>query len=516
MEIIRGDNGWKGRVPMAYQDMIEQVDVELLSKYPRDRLKEYRLIPLFREGEVTYFLADRQPPLPVLDELAVYSLSSIEIKLIASSELNLLINEFLEAPLETVEGMMEDLDSVYGDISDFDLDSKVENLEELAQEAPIISLVNVIITSALKKRASDIHLEPFEDFIRLRYRIDGILYDSPAPPRRLFPAIVTRIKIMAGLNITERRLPQEGRIRIRVLGRELDIRVSTISTLYGESVVMRLLDRAEFLLELENLGLNKDILQQYYNMIKISHGIILVTGPTGSGKTTTLYATLNYLNSAEKKIITIEDPVEYQLDGINQIQVKPEIDFTFARGLRSILRQDPDIIMIGEIRDVETASIAIQAALTGHLVFATLHTNDAASAVIRLLDMGIEDYLLMATLKGVLAQRLVRVLCPHSREQYMAEKDAMGFAMDKYQGKIYYRAVGCTECNNIGFSGRTGIYEFLPIEEEIQGLINKTADVSGIRKAASNAGLKTLFDDGMDKVEQGITTVDEVIRVTRH
>ena len=279
---------------------------------------------------------------------------------------------------------------------------------------------------------------------------------------------------------------------------------------------MRLLDRAEFLLDLENLGLNKDILQHYYNMIKISHGIILVTGPTGSGKTTTLYATLNYLNSAEKKIITIEDPVEYQLDGINQIQVKPEIDFTFARGLRSILRQDPDIIMIGEIRDVETASIAIQAALTGHLVFATLHTNDAASAVIRLLDMGIEDYLLMATLKGVLAQRLVRVLCPHCREQYMAEKDAMGFAMDKYQGKIYYRAVGCTECNNIGFSGRTGIYEFLPIEEEIQGLINKTADVSGIRKAASNAGLKTLFDDGMDKVEQGITTVDEVIRVTRH
>lgn len=501
---------------MAYQDLIEQVDIELLSKYPRERLKEHRLIPLYREGEVTYFLTDRHPPLPVLDELAVYSLSSIEIKLIPGNELNQLINEFLEAPLETVEGMMEDLDSVYEDFSDFELDTRVENLEELAQEAPIISLVNVIITSALKMRASDVHLEPFEEFIRLRYRIDGVLYDSPAPPKRLFPAIVTRIKIMAGLNIAERRLPQEGRIRIRVLGRELDIRVSTIATLYGESVVMRLLDRAEFLLDLNNLGLNKDILQQYYNMIKLSHGIILVTGPTGSGKTTTLYATLNYLNSAEKKIITIEDPVEYQLDGINQIQVRPEIDFTFARGLRSILRQDPDIIMVGEIRDVETASIAIQAALTGHLVFATLHTNDAASAVIRLLDMGIEDYLLVATLKAVLAQRLVRVLCPHCREEYRAERETMGFSLEKYQGRRFYRAIGCAECNNIGFSGRTGIYEFLPIEEEIQRLINNAADVSAIRRVASNIGFRTLFDDGMDKVEQGITTVDEVIRVTRH
>lgn len=501
---------------MGYQDLIEQIDIRLLSEYPRERLKEHRLVPLYKEDEMVYFLTDRRPPLHVLDELEVFSSEAIELKIIGSTELNPLINEYLEAPLETVEGMMDDLYNTSDDFTDFDLDTKVENLEELAQEAPIIRLVNAIITTALKKNASDIHLEPFEDLIKLRYRIDGVLYEKSAPPRKLFPAIVTRIKIMAGLNIAERRLPQEGRIRIRVLGRELDIRVSTMATLYGETVVMRLLDRAEVLLNLKNLGFSEDILSQYYSIVGLSHGIVLVTGPTGSGKTTTLYATLEYLNSSEKKIITIEDPVEYQLDGINQIQVKPEIGFNFVRGLRSILRQDPDIIMVGEIRDAETATIAIQAALTGHLVFATLHTNDAASAIIRLLDMGVEDYLLGATLKGVLAQRLVRVLCDNCRKNYKPGKEDIVFSSFQYHGDRLYKASGCEQCNNLGYSGRIGIYEFLPLKEEIQELINNASKISEIRKAATNLGIKSLFDNGMEKVEQGITTFDEVMRVTRN
>ncbi|MFW6238532.1 MAG: GspE/PulE family protein, partial [Halanaerobiales bacterium] len=371
------------------------VDVDLLKMFPRDILKEYRLLPVGEGEDYVRMVTDEYPPLTVVDELEVYSGYRIEVEIIAEKKVENLVNEYLDAPLETVEGMLDDLDSMsVSDFNNLQLDVEVEDLEELAQEAPVIKLVNAIFTEAIKKGASDIHIEPFENNIKLRYRIDGILYESQAPPKKLFPAITTRIKIMAKLDIAERRLPQEGRIRIRVLGRELDVRVSFIPTLYGESVVLRLLDRAEVLLDLENLGFNDNLLTTYYDLINISHGIILVTGPTGSGKTTTLYASLHHLNSPEKKIITIEDPVEYQLEGINQIQVKPDIDFTFARGLRSILRQDPDIIMVGEIRDVETAKIAIQAALTGHLVLATLHTNDAAGALSRLVNMGVEDFLL--------------------------------------------------------------------------------------------------------------------------
>ncbi len=500
---------------MNYQDLIESIDIGLLSKYPRDRLKEHRLVPIYEKGGIVFFVTDTKPPLPLLDELEVYGSVPLEVELIPTIELNQLINEYLEAPLDTVEGMMDDLHTVSEDFADIDLDIRVENLEELAQEAPIIKLVNAIITMALKKNASDIHLEPYENTIKLRYRIDGILFDNSAPPRKLFPAIVTRIKIMAGLNIAERRLPQEGRIRIRVLGRELDIRVSTMATLYGEAVVLRLLDKADVLLDLNNLGFINKVLDQYLNLIKLSHGIILVTGPTGSGKTTTLYATLEHLNSTEKKIITIEDPVEYQLYGVNQIQVKPDIDFTFARGLRSILRQDPDIIMIGEIRDSETASIAIQAALTGHLVFATLHTNDAASAIIRLLDMGVEDYLLSATLKGVMAQRLVRVLCQHCREEYLPAKSELDLSSLAYQGDKIFREHGCEQCNQIGYSGRKGIYELLTVENEIEELIHSASKVSEIRQAAKDLGIRTLYEDGIDKVQQGITSLDEVMRVTR-
>ncbi|MFP4662092.1 MAG: type II secretion system ATPase GspE [Halanaerobiales bacterium] len=500
---------------MSEQDLLGRIELDLLSKYPRDRLKEYRLLPISMEDGYILFVSDQKPPLPVIDQLQVYGSIPVEVKMIAGPAMDQMINEYLEAPLETVEGMMDDLHTVSEDFADLDIDNRIENLEELAQEAPIIRLVNAIITTALKKNASDIHLEPYENSLKLRYRVDGILFDNPAPPRKLFPAIVTRIKIMAGLNIAERRLPQEGRIRIRVLGRELDIRVSTMATLYGESVVLRLLDRADVLLNLRNLGFASDVLDHYYRLVGLSHGIILVTGPTGSGKTTTLYATLDHLNTPEKKIVTIEDPVEYQLYGINQIQVKPEIEFTFSRGLRSILRQDPDIIMIGEIRDIETASIAIQAALTGHLVFATLHTNDAAGAIIRLLDMGVEDYLLSATLKGVLAQRLVRLLCTDCREEYTPARSELDLSSLGYNGSRIYRANGCEECSGIGYSGRTGIYELLVVEDEIERLIHNTSNISVIRDTAENLGVRSLFSDGLDKVEQGFTTIDEVLRVTR-
>jgi type II secretion system protein E len=498
-------------------DEVNRLDIKLLKRFPRELLKKYRLLPVREEKGYIIFISDTRPPLPVLDELEVYSDSRLKVQHSAGPTFEKLVNEYLEAPLETVEGMLTELkEDVLKEYSNIELDFQTENLEELAREAPIINLVNAIITTALKMGASDIHLEPFEDDLKIRYRIDGLLYEKPAPPRKLFPAIATRIKIMARLNIAERRLPQEGRIRIKVLGRELDIRVSFIPSLYGESIVLRLLDRAAYLLEVNNLGFREEMLKEYLEMVGYPHGIILVTGPTGSGKTTTLYATLEYLNRPEKKIITIEDPVEYQLEGINQLQVKPEIGFTFSRGLRAMLRQDPDIIMVGEIRDLETARIAIQAALTGHLVFATLHTNDAAGAITRLLDMGVEDYLIAATVRGVLAQRLVRVLCPSCREAYLPEKAEIDKQeMSLNEGEEIFRPVGCKECNGIGFKGRTGIYELLPVIPPIEALISRGSKALEIREEAKKLGYNNLFQDGWFKVKEGITTLDEVIRVTK-
>ena len=496
---------------------IKQIDTELLNIFPREILKKYNLLPLKLKNNEIILLSDQQPPLPVIDDLEVYSRKQIKIETITTTQIQLLINEYLDAPLETVEGMLDDMESTkLEDYTDFELNSKVENLEELASEAPIIRLVNAVITTAIKKNASDIHIEPFDDEMRIRYRIDGVLYENPSPPKSLYPAILTRIKIMANLNIAEKRLPQEGRIRIKVLGRELDIRVSIIPTLFGESVVLRLLDRAEILLELDNLGFEDEIIKEYKNLIDSPHGIILVTGPTGSGKTTTLYATLNELNTSEKKIITIEDPVEYQLDEINQIQVKPQIDFTFAEGLRAILRQDPDIIMIGEIRDAETAQIAIQAALTGHLVFATLHTNDAVSAITRLLNMGVKDYLLGATIRGVLAQRLVRRLCSECKEKYYPKPEE--FAIRKHGlsfEKEIHQSVGCEKCSNIGYKGRIGIYELLTVSDEMEELIYSGASASRFKSKAEKMLLTTLIEDGIAKVKRGETSLEEVFRVTK-
>jgi len=397
-------------------------------------------------------------------------------------------------------------------------DEKVERLIGVASEAPIIRLVNFVIARAIERGASDIHLEPYEKTLRVRYRIDGILVDVDSPPKRLQTAIISRVKIMSRLNIAESRLPQDGRIKLRIGGKEIDFRVSTVPTLFGESVVIRILDQASVPLNLETLGFSPDTLPAFREMVNAPHGMVLVTGPTGSGKTTTLYGALQEIRTAERKVITIEDPVEYQIPGVNQIQVKPQIGLTFASGLRSIVRQDPDVILVGEIRDRETAEIAIHSALTGHMVLSTLHTNDAAGAIARLLEMGVEEYLLPSSLTGVLAQRLVRTICkdcsapreisPAFREEILREA---GFVAegDIRTGK------GCEACGGTGFRGRTGIFELLPVTGKIRELILSRADAGAIRGSAVADGMVLLRENGWDKVRRGVTTIEEVVRVTR-
>ncbi|HXC52788.1 MAG TPA: type II secretion system ATPase GspE [Candidatus Limnocylindrales bacterium] len=397
-----------------------------------------------------------------------------------------------------------------------DDEADVEHLRDMASEAPVIRLVNQTLSRAVEQRASDIHVEPFENELRVRFRIDGVLHDQDPPPRNLTAAIISRIKLMAKLNIAERRLPQDGRIKLRLVGREIDLRVSSLPTLYGESVVLRILDRSSVVVDLGRLGMPTDILENFSHMISQPHGLILVTGPTGSGKTTTLYGALDKINSPELKIITIEDPVEYQLRGVNQIHVKAQIGLSFAAGLRSIVRQDPDVIMVGEIRDAETAEIAIQAALTGHLVFSTLHTNDAAGAISRLLDMGVEDYLLASSLIGVMAQRLVRRVCSKCRRAIDASPEFLKELGPKGAGTVViYESEGCSECAGTGYLGRGGIYELLVCDDQIRNLIVSRATADRIKADAVSRGMRTLRMDGFWKVAEGMTTVGEVLRVTQ-
>lgn len=393
-----------------------------------------------------------------------------------------------------------------------DDEEDVGHLKDLASEAPIIKLVNMIIVRAVENRASDIHIEPFEDELKVRYRIDGILHDIESIPKRLQAAVISRIKLTAKLNIAERRLPQDGRIRLRVSEREIDLRISTIPVLYGESVVMRILDKEGVVIDLEVLGFSAEMLRSFEQLITMPNGIILVTGPTGSGKTTTLYGALNKINSPDKKIITVEDPVEYQIKGINQIQVKPQIGLNFSNTLRHIVRQDPDVIMIGETRDLETAQIAIQSALTGHLVFSTLHTNDAPSAITRLHDMGVENFLLSSTIRGILAQRLVRTICPSCKE---ADTAAPPIGSDDLHAEEAYRGGGCEYCAHTGYRGRVGIFELIVVDETMRNLLMQTSESSVIREQARRSGMVTLLEDGMGKVKSGVTTLGELFRVTQ-
>lgn len=417
---------------------------------------------------------------------------------------------------ESLEMIIEEADKDIDEISSVNVED-AEHLRDLASEAPIIRLVNRLIFNAVEQRASDIHFEPFEKELKVRYRIDGMLHDVESPPSRLQSAIISRVKIMAKLDIAERRLPQDGRIKLKIADREIDFRVSTIPTLFGESLVMRILDRQTLVLEFKKLGFPEDILSQYLNLISKPYGMILVTGPTGSGKTSTLYATLTKINSSENKIIALEDPVEYQLRGVNQIQVNPKIGLGFANGLRAIVRQDPDIILVGEIRDTETAEVAIQSALTGHLLFSTLHTNDAAGAINRLLDMGVENFLLSSTLLGVLAQRLVRVICPACKVEKKPEEKlvkSMKLSPQELAGARFYAGKGCEECRYTGFKGRMGIFEFLQIDTDIREEIIARSSTERIKTVAIEKGGVTLRQDGWRKVREGVTTISEVFRVT--
>ena len=464
-------------------------------------LRQFRCLPIALHGSsLTLAMAD---PLDFETISAVRSSTGLKVEPVLALE-----QEILDA----VERHYGGSDKV---TPDFESDTAqasedLEHLRDMASEAPVIRMVNAMIAQAVEKRASDIHIEPFEKEFRIRYRVDGVLYAQEPPPREMKAAMISRVKLMAKLNIAERRLPQDGRIKVKTLGREVDLRVSTLPTLYGESVVMRLLDRsAGDFYDLEKLGFDAHMLQRMEYYTSLPHGIFLVTGPTGSGKSTTLYSALKRINKADKKIITIEDPVEYQMDGINQLHVNTQINLTFAAGLRHIVRQDPDIIMVGEIRDRETADVAIRAALTGHFVYSTLHTNDAPSAITRLTDMGVENYLITSSLVSVLAQRLVRVICKHCRVEAEMRMTPDGELIQTYKG------AGCESCFGSGFKGRVGIFELMELNEEIRKKIMANEDSTEITKAALRNGMRSLREDGWMKVRDGLTTAQEIMRVTQ-
>ncbi|MGY0557973.1 type II secretion system ATPase GspE [Lysobacter sp. A421] len=474
-------------------------------------MKQFAVCPVAEtETSVAILAADPQDPY-TLDAVRLATGRDVHASVALRSEIDELIERWhgqgrsaMGAIIETAEGEGSDLDDV-------------EHLRDLASEAPVIRLVNLVIQRAVELRASDIHIEPFENRLKVRYRVDGVLIDGESPPVNLTAAVISRIKIMAKLNIAERRLPQDGRIMLRVQGKELDLRVSTVPTAHGESVVMRLLDRESVVLDFHQLGFTDEFLPQFQHVLQQPHGILLVTGPTGSGKTTTLYAALSNLNTPDVKIITVEDPVEYQIEGINQIQAKPQIGLDFSQALRSIVRQDPDIIMIGEMRDLETARIAIQSALTGHLVLSTLHTNNAAGGITRLLDMGVEDYLLTSTVNGILAQRLVRKLEPTHAERYPATQEQIEkFALRRYQpdGDIHlYRPVA-SPLAPTGYKGRSTIMEFMVLNDDLRRAVMRHAGMGEIERIARDAGMRTMYEDGIIKALAGLTTIEEVLRVT--
>ncbi len=487
------------QVPLLTIDAPPAVSPETESLSPKF-LRQFRCLPVaLHDHTVTLAMAD---PLDFETRSTVESCTGLRVQPGIANEQEILdaIDRYFgqaeksEAAIEAGEGDSEDL----------------EHLRDMASEAPVIRLVNAMIGQAVEKRSSDIHIEPFEKEFRIRFRIDGVLQNQDPPPRELKAAIISRVKLMAKLNIAERRLPQDGRIKIKTLGREVDLRVSTLPTLYGESVVMRLLDRsAGDFYDLEKLGFDQHMLSRMEYYTSLPHGIFLVTGPTGSGKSTTLYSALKRINQTDKKIITIEDPVEYQMDGINQIHVNPTIGLTFAAGLRHIVRQDPDVIMVGEVRDRETADIAIRAALTGHFVYSTLHTNDAPSAITRLTDMGVENYLITSSLVAVLAQRLVRVVCPNCKVSAGSRVTPEGETVETYRG------AGCDNCYGSGFRGRVGIFELMELNEELRASIMRNEDASKITAIARRHGMRNLREDGWLKVRRGVTTADEVMRVTQ-
>lgn len=508
--------------------LVEQCGYRLATAedYPVEPvLDEHALSPLFMREQHVLPLADEGTHIRVamLDPADEYVLHALRMATGRRIEAMLALPSELEAAYERLYvGGVKKADEIEssGEVNVDGGEDDVERLRDMASEVPVIRLVNNIFSRALASRASDIHIEPFEHHLSVRFRIDGVLQEVETAPAKLAPAVISRLKILARLNIAERRLPQDGRIQLRMQGRLIDLRVSSVPTMHGESVVMRILDKQSINLNLEAIGLSDRVLSDFKSVLERPNGIFLVTGPTGSGKTTTLYAALSRLNTVDQKILTVEDPVEYQIQGVNQIQTAAKLGLSFASALRSILRQDPDVVMIGEMRDQETASIGIQAALTGHIVLSTLHTNDAPSAITRLLDMGIEDYLLTSTINAVMAQRLVRVLCPHCRQEDEVDGERiqhMGIAhlLKEGQPVRFWKPAGCVECAQTGYRGRMGIHELLLMNDEVRHLVLQRAGSEQIYRAARSSGMRTMFEDGVCKALEGLTSLAEVLRVAR-
>jgi general secretion pathway protein E len=500
-------------------DLLMRSGAILSTALPRAYIKKHNVIILSDRGHDVELAVSDPFEIEVIENIKTFTKK--DVKLVLAKKLDILKLADLVAG-EDSESAGKVIDGMAGEEGSIQIlgeeNGTGHDVLDLANEAPIIKLVNLMITEALKERASDIHVEPSEEGVTVRYRIDGLLYNALSPPKRYQQAIISRIKIMANLNIAENRLPQDGRIKVKYGTQDVDIRVSIVPSVAGERVVLRLLVKDEKRYDLAKLGMPNNLLEPYRNILKTPHGIVLVSGPTGSGKTTTLYASIMELNTPEKNILTIEDPVEYRVLGISQMQVNPRISLTFASGLRSILRQDPEIIMVGEIRDRETAEIAIQAAMTGHLVFSTIHTNDSASGIVRLLDMGIEPYLIASTVVAILSQRLVRVLCascgaPVSIDRKVLEEERIDPSL--FEGRTVYKPVGCAKCQSTGFRDRIGIYEMIKMDDSVRSMVIEKRDASAIRERCIEAGFKTMIEDGVDKVLQGITALDEVLRVIR-
>ncbi len=489
------------------------IDIELLRQTPSKLVHRDRVIPIDRNNGVIRVATNNPFNVYAFDELRMLMGAKIETVLATSDEISRVIKQHFGVGGQTVEAMLGE--SEVEVIRETDADNA--DLIEQAQEATVVKLVNEILLEAIRDRASDVHIEPYENDLKIRYRVDGVLHTTNVPPeiRRFQAAIVSRIKILSNLNIAEKRLPQDGGFKIKAQNRDIDLRVSIIPTAFGGAVVMRILDKQSVLLSLDQLGLMDEALAGVMHIISQPYGIILVTGPTGSGKTTTLYAALNTIRSDEIKILTIEDPIEYYLDGIQQVQIKPHIGLTFATGLRSFLRHDPDVILVGEIRDLETAEVAINASLTGHLVFSTLHTNDAVTSTTRLLDMGVEPFLVSSSISGVLAQRLVRRICKACKEEYVPEPAELPPDFKLEPGQKLTRGLGCRECRNSGYRGRLGIYELLMVSDEIREMIVQRKSATDMLAVARKQGLKLMRDDGWTKVIKGMTTVEEIVRVTK-
>ncbi len=527
-------------LPVWFDLPLDNIDFAFTRHIPIQFLKKYLMVPLVinvqaprpgrddavgdpqtdeaLESQAKYVIAMNNPAnfQPLDDLVRTLGLKEYDVVLSTKEAILAAVNISYDMSQSTAEELVQDMEEDGSNIIS-ELEDTADLLDDTS-DAPIIKLVNHIMSQSIKARASDIHIEPYQDSFKVRYRIDGILYDLLSPPKWIQPALISRIKVMAKLNIAEKRLPQDGRFDIRIGAQDIDVRVSTIPTSFGERVVLRLLNKTSAVFDLPELGLSPQRLALFKGLVQSPNGILLVTGPTGSGKTTTLYAVLTTINKPDINIITVEDPVEYQIKGISQIQVNPKIDLTFARGLRSIVRQDPDVILIGEIRDKETADIAVQSALTGHLVFSTLHTNDSASAITRLVDIGVEPFLISSSLIAVIAQRLIRTLCNDCKEAYRPEDLALkSIGLDKghLDGRQIYRAKGCENCFHTGFRGRTAIFEIMVLNDELKSLILKTFDSNRIKKKAQELKMVSLRQDGIQKLLQGMTTIEEVFRVTQ-